>query len=173
MPPTVVEDADGMAMRTRAQRMSFLVPLILILLGFSTALVCILYDPRRRRTASHVSGGSGRSMGGVVRGITDSKPRSYPPLKTLIPSNLGFRLLYHVFIHPLIAFAIQILLAVLSVVLVLTQKFAVPQNPEFCGLQNEGDNEWGFGQTLSMVMLLLPAMSAGQTYLEGRHDILK
>jgi hypothetical protein len=125
MPPTVVEDTDGMAVRTRAQCMSFLVPLILILHGFSTALVGVLYDPKHRRTATHGLECSRNSMGRLVRRITDSKPRNYPPLKTLIPSNLGFRLLHHVFIRPLIAFAIQIVLAILPVVLVLTPEFAL------------------------------------------------
>jgi hypothetical protein len=68
---------------------------------------------------------------------------------------------------------VQIILALLSVILVLSQKFAMPEggDGQKCGLQDEGENVWGFGQTLSVVMLLLPAMSACQTYLEGRQDI--
>lgn len=88
------------------------------------------------------------------------------------PAQLGLVLLYYLFLNPLIAFGVQILLAILSAILVLTQKFAVPKDSSrFCGLQDDAENVWGFGQTLSVVMLLLPAMSASQTLLEGRHDI--
>ncbi|KAJ4329925.1 pre-rRNA-processing protein esf1 [Didymella glomerata] len=90
----------------------------------------------------------------------------------LLPAHFGLRLVYFLFLNPLIAFAVQILLAILSVVLVLTQKFAQPDNQKaFCGLQDEGENVWGFGQTLSVAMLLLPVLSACHTYLEGRQDI--
>lgn len=89
-----------------------------------------------------------------------------------VEGTIGLRLVYYLFLNPLIAFIVQIILASLSVVLVLSQKFSVPKDQErWCGLQDEGENVWGFGQTLSVVMLLLPAMSAGQTYLEGRQDI--
>ena len=72
----------------------------------------------------------------------------------------------------LIAFIMQLILALLSTILVLSQKFSVPEEPgKWCGLQDRGENEWGFGQTLSVVMLLLPGMSAAQAYLEGRQDI--
>lgn len=82
------------------------------------------------------------------------------------------RILYYLFLNPIIAFGVQILLALLSAVLVLSQKFAAPHDPKrFCGLQDENENVWGFGQTLSVVMLLLPAMSACQAYLEGRQAI--
>ncbi|KAI4917258.1 hypothetical protein J4E90_003765 [Alternaria incomplexa] len=68
----------------------------------------------------------------------------------------------------------MILLAILSAILVLTQKFARPEDPDkFCGLQDDEENIWGFGQTLSVVMLLLPAITALQTYLEARQDIKK
>jgi len=81
-------------------------------------------------------------------------------------------LFYILFLNPLIAFIIQLILAVLSVILVLSQKFSVPEESDrWCGLQDKGENAWGFGQTLSVVMLLLPAMSAAQTYLEGRQHI--
>lgn len=76
------------------------------------------------------------------------------------------------FLNPLIAFIVQILLAIMSVTLVLTQKFSVPDDQKrWCGLQDGGENEWGFGQTLSVVMLLLPALGACQMYLEGRQEI--
>lgn len=73
----------------------------------------------------------------------------------------------------------QILLAVLSVVLVMSQKFSRPPPPVlvgdgeegWCGLQDERENGWGFGQTLSLVMLALPGMSAAQAYFEGRREI--
>lgn len=89
-----------------------------------------------------------------------------------VPANFGLGLFYIVFLNPLIAFIIQLILAVLSVILVLSQKFSIPEEPgRWCGLQDRGENVWGFGQTLSMVMLLLPTMSAAQAYLEGRQHI--
>ncbi|KAH7061913.1 hypothetical protein BKA63DRAFT_587671 [Paraphoma chrysanthemicola] len=170
-PPTIVAHNDGLTeKRSRTQRLSFLVPLGLILVGFSTALVCILYDPQRSGTASRASDSSEASMAKLVRRVTDAKQR--PPLDIKLPAHFGMRLLYYLFLNPLIAFAVQILLAILSAILVLSQKFAAPEDGgKFCGLQSEGENVWGFGQTLSVVMLLLPAMSACQTYLEGRQDI--
>jgi hypothetical protein len=173
MPPTIVENGDGTTPeRSRTQRLSFIVPLFLILVGFSTALVCILYEPKGNRLPWHSSDLSNGSIRGLVRRVTDQKPRDLPPLIIKCPAHIGLRLLYYLFLNPLITFLVQILLAILSAVLVLTQKFAVPEDPkQFCGLQDEGENRWGFGQTLSVVMLLLPAMSACQTYLEGRQDI--
>jgi hypothetical protein len=164
MPPTIVENSDGTTPeRSRTQRLSFIVPLFLILVGFSTALVCILYEPKGKRLPWHSLDSSNGSIRGLVHCVTDQKPRDLPPLIIRCPAHI---------LNPLITFIVQILLAILSAVLVLTQKFAVPENPErFCGLQDEGENRWGFGQTLSVVMLLLPAMSACQTYLEGRQDI--
>lgn len=172
MPPTVVEYSDGTReKRSRAQRLSFIVPLILILVGFSTALVCILYDPNRR-TKSHASDASGSSVAVLARRITDPNQRVLPPMDFRAPAHIGLRILYYLFLNPIIAFGVQILLATLSAVLVLTQKFSSPKDPKrFCGLQDDGENVWGFRQTLSVVMLLLPAMSACQTYLEGRQDI--
>lgn len=90
----------------------------------------------------------------------------------MLPAHFGLRLIYFLFLNPLIAFTVQISLALLSAVLVLTQKFAQPGDQRsFCGLQDEGENLWGFGQTLSVAMLLLPVLSACHTYLEGRQDI--
>ncbi|KAH3963338.1 hypothetical protein HBI25_197760 [Parastagonospora nodorum] len=167
MPPTIVNHGDGTReKRSRAQRLSFIVPLFLIFVGFSTALVCILYDPKRKGTSARASNAS------LVRRVTDPKQSILPPLDFKAPAHIGIRILYYLFLNPLIAFGVQILLAILSAILVLSQKFATPNDPRrFCGLQDEGENVWGFGQTLSVVMLLLPAMSACQTYLEGRQDI--
>ena len=90
----------------------------------------------------------------------------------MLPAHFGLRLIYFLFLNPLIAFTVQISLALLSAVLVLTQKFAQPGDQRsFCGLQDKGENLWGFGQTLSVAMLLLPVLSACHTYLEGRQDI--
>jgi hypothetical protein len=168
MTPTVVDHGDDTREnRSREQRLSFIVPLFLILVGFSTALVCILYDPRRDRASSHASDTSG-----LVRRATEPKHSTLPPFDIRAPAHIGLRVVYHIFLNPLIAFGVQILLAILSAILVLTQKFSLPNDPsKTCGLQDEGEHMWGFGQTLSVVMLLLPAMSACQTYLEGRQNI--
>jgi hypothetical protein len=172
MPPTAIEYDDGPTETSRKQRLSFVVPLFLILVGFSTALVCILYDPKREGTVSRTLDSSGGSMRGLARRVTDPRQRNLARLDIKTPAHVGLRILYYLFLNPIIAFAVQILLAIFSTVLVLSQKFAAPKDPErFCGLQDAGENVWGFGQTLSVVMLLLPAMSACQTYLEGRQDI--
>jgi hypothetical protein len=173
MPPTAVEHDDGTKeKRSRAQRLSFIVPLFLILVGFSTVLVCILYDPKRKGTCPAASESSRGSIAGLFRHATDTQRRSMPLLDILAAAHIGLRVLYYLFLNPLIAFSVQILLAILSVILVLTQKFSSPKDPNrFCGLQDESENAWGFGQTLSVFMLLLPAMSACQTYLEGRQEI--
>lgn len=175
MPPTVISQEGATAKESsRAQRLAFLVPMLFILVGFSTALVCILYDPDRKSAASQAASDSGGSIVQLVRRLTDQTPPT--PSRSLrfmlLPVHFGLRLVYFLFLNPLIAFTVQILLAVLSAVLVLTQKFAQPDNEMgFCGLEDEGENVWGFGQTLSVAMLLLPVLSACHTYLEGRQDI--
>ncbi|KAF2750479.1 hypothetical protein M011DRAFT_397244 [Sporormia fimetaria CBS 119925] len=142
----------------RVQQMTFLFPMFFIVFGFSTALVCILYRPHQKHSP----------------GIGDIELRpSFPivPARRRLsrPTNVVLRLICNLFLNPLVTFTVQILLATLSVVLVLSQKFSTPNDKEkWCELQDRGENAWGFGQTLSVVMLLLPAMSAGQMYLEGR-----
>ncbi|KAF1924272.1 uncharacterized protein M421DRAFT_72921 [Didymella exigua CBS 183.55] len=161
---------------SRAQRLALLVPMLFILVGFSTALVCVLYDPDRKSAASKAASDSGGSIVHLVRHLTDQKTPapSCAPHLMLLPAHFGLRLIYFLFLNPLIAFVVQILLAILSAVLVLTQKFAQPDDRRgFCGLQDEGENVWGFGQTLSVAMLLLPVLSACHTYLEGWQDIRK
>ncbi|KAF2129457.1 hypothetical protein P153DRAFT_340320 [Dothidotthia symphoricarpi CBS 119687] len=172
-PPTVIKLGNGdTEIQGRAQRLSFVVPLFLIVIGFSTALVCILYDPRRQGIAFRLSNTSANSVPCHARRATDPKQNGLTTHGIATPAHLGLCFLYYLFLNPLIAFAVQILLAILSATLVLSQKFAQPDDPgRFCGLQDEGENVWGFGQTLSVVMLLLPAMSACHTYLEGRQDI--
>lgn len=160
MPETVVLGSDGAADKPpRVQRLAFLVPMFFMLLGFSTALVCIAYVPRWERVTSRSPDSQGRGESGNQRRVS-------------FPVGVGMQLVCIVFLNPLVAFIIQITLATLSVILVLSQKFSVPDEPErWCGLQDSGENVWGFGQTLSVVMLLLLPMSARQTYLEGRQHI--
>ncbi|KAF2467673.1 uncharacterized protein BDR25DRAFT_234056 [Lindgomyces ingoldianus] len=173
--PTMVVAHDNKlaeTQRDRVRRLSFVLPMFFIFLGFSTALVCVLHHPQHTipglaKERSSDSSSANSILGLVTRKIADSNPP-----QTTVPSNLGLRVLYYLFLNPLIAFIVQIILAVLSVILVLSQKFARPTDEtKWCGLQDSGENTWGFGQTLSVVMLLLPALSAAQTYLEGRHDI--
>lgn len=159
---------------SRAQRLAFLVPMLFILVGFSAALVCILYDPDRKSAASKAASNSNGSIVQLVRHLADQKPPT-PSCSLhliLLPAHFGLRVIYVLFLNPLIAFTVQILLAILSAILILTQKFAQPSDQSSsCGLQDEGENVWGFGQTLSVAMLLLPVLSACHTYLEGRQNI--
>ncbi|KAF2690468.1 hypothetical protein K458DRAFT_439426 [Lentithecium fluviatile CBS 122367] len=166
MPEVVVVNHDGdTEKRPRIQRLAFVVPMFFMLIGFSTALVCILYKPRRQVLSPRRTDSWGNQL---ICGTHIH--RRHGPIA--IPASFGLRLLYVLFLNPLIAFIIQIILAILSVILVLSQKFSIPEEPErWCGLQDEGENVWGFGQTLSVIMLLLPAMSACQAYLEGRQHI--
>lgn len=166
---TTEHGANAINEQSRIRRLSFLVPLSLIFVGFSTALACILHNPDAKELVSHVSTSAGHSMPGLVRRVTSPKQIS---CTIKAPAHFGLRLIYYLFLNPLIAFAVQILLAILSAILVLSQKFAVPDDPEqFCGLEDEGENIWGFGQTLSIFMLMLPVISAGHVYLEGRQNI--
>lgn len=174
MPPsTISHDDTGVQERSRIQRLAFLVPMLFILIGFSTALVCILYEPERKVSKSRAQD-STNALDHVVRRLTDQTPPSptVSPHLLMLPAHVTLRLIYFLFLNPLIAFTVQLLLALLSATLVLTQKFARPREQgQYCGLQDEGENVWGFGQTLSLGMLLLPLLSAWNTYLEGRQDI--
>ena len=174
MPPTIVSQEDtGIEERSRVQRLAFLVPMLFILVGFSTALVCTLYDPQRKGPRSPTSDSSG-SIVQTVRRLTDQATKQSLCSSHIITIlvHFGLRIVYFLFLNPLIAFTVQILLATLSAVLVLSQKFAEPGDQRsFCGLQDKGENVWGFGQTLSVAMLLLPVLGAVHTYLEGRQDI--
>lgn len=150
----------------RIHRLSFIVPMFFIILGFSTALVCIMWTPQRRNT-------SPRGTNIWPYDSKGARPKfEIRSSSAAVPANLGIGLFYILFLNPLVAFIMQLILALLSTILVLSQKFSVPAEPgKWCGLQDRGKNEWGFGQTLSVVMLLLPGMSAAQAYLEGRQDI--
>jgi hypothetical protein len=171
MPEVVVVNQDGdVDKRPRIHRLAFLVPMFFILIGFSTALVCILCQPKRQILSPRRTDSWGKKF------IFGAHVQSHHTCSDhiAIPASFGFRLVYFIFLNPLIAFIVQIILAILSVILVLSQKFSTPEDTErWCGLQNKGEDIWGFGQTLSVVMLLLPAMSACQTYLEGRQHILE
>ncbi len=177
MPSITISRKDtGVKKRSRVQRLAFLVPMLFILVGFGTALVCILHNPDRKSLKSRTSDPSG-PMAQTIRRVADpnlKKQRSFSPPSHMMeaPAHYGIRLMWFLLLNPFIAFTVQILLAALSTVLVLTQKFSKPDKEStLCGLQNEGVNTWGFGQTLSVTMLLLPAMSACHTYLEGMQDI--
>ncbi|KAH7130388.1 hypothetical protein B0J11DRAFT_557485 [Dendryphion nanum] len=168
MPPTTMVYDGKIETQRRVHRLSFLVPMFFMLIGFSTALVCILYRPKSPGLAYQTSDLSGRSILSLIHRVTDHK-RSLS-----IPRNIGLVILYYLFLNPLVAFIVQIILMLLSIILVLTQKFSKPAGGDkgrWCGLEDPAENSWGFGQTLSLVMLLLPAMSAGQTYLEGRQNL--
>jgi hypothetical protein len=166
--PVAYNDRGVGERQTRVQRLSFLVPMWFITFGFSTALVCILYKPERTVLPKR-----GLQCPVVYyHNREKAKMVAHPRRIVHIPARVVLGIVGNLFLNPLIAFTVQILLAILSVVLVLSQKFAKPiDGDKWCGLQEASENSWGFGQTLSVVMLLLPAMSAAQTYLEGRQDI--
>ena len=66
---------------------------------------------------------------------------------------------------PLSVFALQIIFAFSSVTLVLLAKFySGIKFPDGCNLSTAEENAWGFGQILPMFLLLLPVLSAAETY---------
>lgn len=91
---------------------------------------------------------------------------------------------------PVLVFALQIVLATLSVVWTLLQRFAAPPPPghydkfleydepanRLCSLRIAagGYDAWSFGQTLPMFLLALPVLSAWETYIGEQvfHKIL-
>jgi hypothetical protein len=164
IPKKVGTNDSGVTEQHRVQTLSFLVPMIFMLIGFTTAIATIIYQPehesnllRRANSCEPVIFGGCRRAESITS-----------------PTQFCLKIILFLILNPLISFIIQIVLATLSLVLVLSQKFSVPEEPDkWCGLSNRGDDVWGFGQTLSVVMLLLPAMSAGQTYLEGRQHIIE
>ncbi|KAH8728620.1 hypothetical protein GQ44DRAFT_724080 [Phaeosphaeriaceae sp. PMI808] len=141
---TIIERDDGtMEKRATAQRLSFLVPLFLILVGFSTALLCILYDPKCKGRISRSS--TSGSTTGLARHGPDPRHKVLIAYTIKVPVCIGFRILCF-FLNPLIAFGVQIVLAILSAVLVLGQKFSIPNDPQrLCRLQNADENVWRFG----------------------------
>lgn len=78
---------------------------------------------------------------------------------------------WFLFLNPPMIFALQILFAKISIAFILMQKFAGPTSEEvtseiICqGLNNPAENQWGFGQMLSMFVLVLPVLAAIETYL--------
>lgn len=53
MPETIIEADNGDVERQPGvRRLAFLIPMFFMLIGFSTALVCILYKPQRRMLTS-------------------------------------------------------------------------------------------------------------------------
>ncbi|ORX95700.1 hypothetical protein BCR34DRAFT_628981 [Clohesyomyces aquaticus] len=140
-----------------AQWLFFIVPMFLTVLGFSTALVCVLHRPRQSPLGSPGRRGSSSSSNQlpIIGRIAKSSS-----IARVSSNNPAILIIYDLFLNPLIVFMVK------------SQKFAKPEDEtEWYGLQDGGENTWGLGQTLSVIMLLLPAMSATQIYLEGRHDI--
>lgn len=68
-----------------------------------------------------------------------------------------------IFATPFIAFILQLLFAGVSLTFVLLQKFS-PAPEGFCSLTDAQENTWGFGQTLPLVLLLIPVLTVLGTY---------
>jgi len=68
-----------------------------------------------------------------------------------------------IFATPFIAFTLQLLFAGVSLAFVLLQKSS-PAPEGFCSLANVQENTWGFGQTLPLVLLLIPLLTVIETY---------
>jgi hypothetical protein len=76
---------------------------------------------------------------------------------------------YLLFLNPCTVFVLQVWFAVLSLELALEQKFAKPSADDIlvgnsCTLNGSAENTMGFGQTLAVLLLLQPFLSAFETY---------
>ena len=77
--------------------------------------------------------------------------------------------------NPVLAFLVQIISVAIFTSFVLLQKFTpspgITENArilgirEWCSLSGQGDDEWDFGQTLAIVLLLQPFLSLSGTYI--------
>jgi hypothetical protein len=77
-----------------------------------------------------------------------------------------------VFSSPATVFALQLIFTLGSVTFVLLQKFTKAPPPtaderkhgigQWCSINNEADNMWGFGQLCAMILLLVPFYAATQ-----------
>jgi hypothetical protein len=73
------------------------------------------------------------------------------------------------FLSPCTIFVLQVFFALLSLGLALAQKFAKPSAIDIsdgnsCTLNSSAENAMGFGQTLAVLLLLQPFLSAFETY---------
>lgn len=78
---------------------------------------------------------------------------------------------YMVFLSPGTVFVLQIVFAVISVAMVLAQKFS-PGNPVYheCSLNSKDENKMGYGQILALLMLALPIIAVVEAY-KGEHRL--
>jgi heme/copper-type cytochrome/quinol oxidase subunit 2 len=144
----------------------FLVSIFFIIIGFGTALMCILYRPQRTRSASLPSDSSGASNSYLVHKVADDSKQTI-----VFPASSDVRSLNYIFLQPLTTLTLQVLLATLSVVLVVSQKFAPAEDPKlWCGLSN-GEISWGYSNTLCMMMVLMPAWAGLHSYLEAQRSL--
>jgi type III secretory pathway component EscU len=75
---------------------------------------------------------------------------------------------------PFTVFILQIVLAVISLVFCMAQKFASAPAPDendlaagvrmWCGLNQREDNEWGFAQITAMLLLAIPIFYSLEVY---------
>jgi hypothetical protein len=81
---------------------------------------------------------------------------------------------FFLFSTPFSVFILQILLTVVSLVFCLAQKFtkAPPLNKKdmdngiraWCGLNEDKDSQWGFGQINAMILLATPLLFSIEAY---------
>lgn len=98
----------------------------------------------------------------------------FGPRSEKLRSTIKAVLWWFLFLNPPMIFASQIFFAMISIALILLQKFAGPHPDSLCydcdywyackGLNNQEENKWGFGQMLAMFVLVLPVLAAVETY---------
>lgn len=81
---------------------------------------------------------------------------------------------YFVFLTPCTVFCAQIVFGIVAFAYSFTQKFMQPTSTDrnyyklhqhmICSLNLTAENNWSFGQLLSMILLLLPFLSAWEAY---------
>jgi hypothetical protein len=89
-----------------------------------------------------------------------------PQIKARVVKAFKSGFWYLILLGPFPIFVMQVLFATLSLGLTVAQKSIESPNAKlWCSLNSDEENAWGFGQILAMLLLLLPVLSAFETYL--------
>jgi hypothetical protein len=87
-------------------------------------------------------------------GLTNEK------LKKHVPAIIY----YLIFLSPCSVFVLQIIFATISIAMVLAQKFSPGHGIDECSLNSKEENQMGYGQILTFLMLILIIIAAVEAY---------
>ena len=145
--------------------LTFPLPVVPVLYTFWVALIHLL-DEARPRVTRAIRGslwpwarkwlGIGLALAPCRRVLPAS---AYSRLSKKTKATLWFL----VFGHPFVVCICQICFATLAMFYVLAQKFVPSNDPDRpCDLTSTDENTWGFGQMLSMLLLVLPLLQGAE-----------